>query len=210
MSFYNKIAGQKVQRIEALSDGVFAIAMTIMVFDLKDPVSNVVNSDLELLISLKKILPNLLTYLLSFMTLGIFWTGQSTQFNYVSSYNRQLNWLSLFFLLFVTLLPFSTTLLSHHINNATAVLIYWFNILAMGLLLLIHWKSAIKRNCLSFGEDNPKLVAKAISNRILIAQSLYAGAASLCFLNTYASIICIILIQLNYALGILPAGKKNT
>lgn len=97
MSRYNKIAGQRVQRIEALSDGVFSIAMTLLVFNLKDPVGGLVQSDTQLLHALYDTLPELLTYFLSFMTLGIFWTGQSTQFAYIEKYDRNLNWISLFF-----------------------------------------------------------------------------------------------------------------
>lgn len=71
---YNQIAGQKVQRIEAISDGVFAIALTLLVLDIKVPVSEAIRTEAELFASLRSLLPKFLTYFLSFMTLGIFWT----------------------------------------------------------------------------------------------------------------------------------------
>lgn len=138
MSRYNNIAGQRVQRIEALSDGVFSIAMTLLVFNLKDPVSGLVQTEAQLLKALFDTLPTLLTYFLSFMTLGIFWKGQSTQFIYVEKYDRNLNWISLFFLLFVSILPFTTGILSSHITNKVSIGIYWLNILALGVLLFVH------------------------------------------------------------------------
>eukprot|EP01136_Pigoraptor_vietnamica_P024961 Opistho-1_new@78446 len=115
MSIYNRIVGQRIARIEALSDGVFAIAMTILVFNLKDPLEHHTQSDAELLLSLKNMLPAFLSFFLSFMTLGIFWTGQSTQFHYIKTYDRNLNWITLFFLMAVSVLPFTTDVLSHHI-----------------------------------------------------------------------------------------------
>lgn len=202
MSHYNEIAGKRVQRIEALSDGVFSIAMTFLVFNLKDPVSGVVTSDKALLMALQSILPNLLAFFLSFMTLGIFWTGHSTQFNYIEKSDRNLNWISVFFLMFASLLPFTTAVLSSHITNQVSVGLYWLNILALGIMLLIHWNYAIGHNLVSLPEDAKQRVHKAINSRIYTAQSLYALGALLCFINTYLSIFVIIAIQFNYAFAI--------
>jgi uncharacterized membrane protein len=209
MSQYNNIAGQRVQRIEALSDGVFSIAMTLLVFNLKDPVSGLVQTDAELLKALYEILPTLLTYFLSFMTLGIFWTGQSTQFSYIEKYDRNLNWISLFFLLFVSILPFTTGILSSHITNKVSIGLYWLNILALGALLFVHWQYAFKNQCLVFKDGNQEKIHKAVKKRIITAQSLYALGAALCFVSTYLSIFVIILIQLNYALALFnPKSSK--
>ncbi len=211
MTIYNKIAGKRIGRIEALSDGVFAIAMTILVFDLKDPVGNVLRSDGELLTALGGMLPKFLSYFLSFMTLGIFWMGQSTQFHYMDRYDRGLNWTTLFFLMFVSLIPFSTNILSGHITSRLAILLYWFNILALGLLIFVHWHYAWKRGYISVqeGEGDKHLINIAIRKRVIIAQSLYAFGAVLCFINTYLSIAFIIAVQLNYALGLIGGSKRK-
>ncbi|WP_338876212.1 TMEM175 family protein [Spirosoma sp. SC4-14] len=209
MSTYNKISGQRIQRIEALSDGLFSIAMTILVFDLKDPVSDTLQSNTELLLSLKSLLPKLLTYFLSFMTLGIFWTGHSTQFNYIVKYDRNLSWYSLFFLLFVSIIPFTTNILSNHIANELSIGIYWFNIFALGTMLFIHWDYAYKHDYLSLHDEKKILVDQAVRSRIRTAQSLYFFCALLCFVSTYLSIACIIAIQLNYALGIVSSQTQR-
>lgn len=209
MAQYNKIAGQRIQRIEALSDGLFAIAMTLLVFDLKDPVGNVVQSNVALLVSLKSLLPKLLTYLLSFMTLGIFWMGHSTQFNYMAKYDRNLSWYSLFFLLFVSLIPFTTNILSNHITNEVSIGIYWLNIFALGIMLHIHWHYAFKHNYLALPDSERDLIDKAVRKRLITAQSLYASGALLCFISPYLSITFIIIVQLNYALGIISPKNPN-
>ncbi|HEY5347238.1 MAG TPA: TMEM175 family protein [Rhizomicrobium sp.] len=72
---YNRIAGKNLNRLEALSDGVFAVAMTLLVLDLRAPAIAAIHSEADLWAALVVLSPRLLTYLMSFMTLGIFWLG---------------------------------------------------------------------------------------------------------------------------------------
>src|SRR5438552_11024303 len=104
---YNEIAGQSVERLAALSDGIFAVAMTLLVLDLKSPALEVVHSERDLWRALVAISPRVLVYMLSFMTLGIFWIGQQTQLNHLEHSNRALSWIHLVFLFAVSLTPFS-------------------------------------------------------------------------------------------------------
>jgi uncharacterized membrane protein len=207
MSDYNRIAGQRLERTEALSDGVFSIAMTFLVFNLKVPAEGLVQSDVQLAESLKGALPNLLAFFLSFMTLGIFWTGHSTQFIYIEKSDRNLNWISIFFLMFASLLPFTTAVLSSHITNRLSIGLYWLNILAMGTLLLVHWNYAHNKQLLEM--ENADYIHGAIRRRIYTAQALYTLGALLCFISTYVSIFFIIAVQLNYALGIINHKRKD-
>jgi uncharacterized membrane protein len=206
---YNQLAGKKVQRIEAISDGVFAIALTLLVLDLKVPHSAGIKSEADLMNAFCSLTPQLLSYFLSFMTLGIFWTGQTVQFNYIEKSDRHLNWLSLFFLLFVSIIPFSTAFLSEHIEFRFALLIYWFNILSMGIVLYIHWNYAVKHGYVNLPEAERKTVAYLVNKRIIVAQSLYAASMLFCFISTYISIALIVLIQLNYALALFHRQQKN-
>src|SRR5215211_2646851 len=94
---YNAIAGQSVERLAALSDGVFAIAMTLLVLDLRVPVSTEIHAESELWRVLIALAPRLIPYLLSFMTLGIFWIGQQTQLNQFARSDRTLTWIHMGF-----------------------------------------------------------------------------------------------------------------
>ena len=199
---YNQLAGQKIQRTEAISDGVFAIALTLLVLDIRVPVSENLKTEAQLITAFFALSPKLLSYLLSFMTLGIFWTGHSAQYSYIEKSDRHLNWLSLFFLLFVSILPFTTAFLSEYIGFRFAVGLYWLNIFALGSLLLIHWNYADRHDFLNLSGEVRRQVSHAIRRRIVVAQSLYALAALVCFFNTYLSIILTILIQMNYALAL--------
>src|SRR5262245_56717852 len=131
---YNHIAGQSLERLGALSDGVFAIAMTLLVLDLRVPASEVVHHG-DLAGALAMLWPNLIAYFMSFMTLGIFWVGQQTQLNYFARSDRDLTWIHLGFLLAVSLMPFSTGLLARFIDYRLALVVYWLNILLLGAVL---------------------------------------------------------------------------
>ncbi|MGC4041399.1 MAG: TMEM175 family protein [Flavobacterium sp.] len=204
---YNQIAGQKIGRIEALSDGVFAIALTLLVLEIKVPEVHV-QSEAELWEILKELAPKFSSYFLSFMTMGIFWTGQALQLSHIEKYDRNLNWNSLFFLLFVSLLPFTTAFLGEYTHFKTAIGIYWVNIFLLGLLLLLHWKYAVRKGFVNLEGNELETVGKAVTNRIIIAQALYLFGALLCFINPYLSIGFIILVQLNYAFAIVKAKMK--
>ena len=208
---YSAIAGQSLERLAALSDGIFAVAMTLLVLDLRVPVLEAIHttqpiwaggaleSEQGLADALVQLAPRLLAYLLSFLTLGIFWLGQQTQLQYFAHSNRRLAWIHLAFLLAVTLLPFSTGLLAEYITYRLALLVYWANLLLLGLMLLASWRYAQRAGLLK--EDTTAAVHTATERRIIIYQALYAAGVTLCFVNTYLSIVFIILLQLNSALA---------
>ncbi len=205
---YNRIAGQSAERLAALSDGIFAVAMTLLVLELHVPTRDFIHIQTEgdLRRALAPLLPQLVVYLMSFVTLGIFWVGQQTQLNHLGRSDRELTWIHLAFLSAVTLMPFSTRLLNEFLSYRTALLAYWANILALGAVLYFSWGHATKAGLVK--EDIPASVPPAICRRILVGQSLYAFGALLCVFNTYWSIAFIVLVQLNYAIG-LRFGKKK-
>lgn len=198
-SLYNRVAGQSVERLAALSDGIFAVAMTLLVLDLRVPASEAIHSEHDLLRALVALAPRLIIFLMSLMTLGIFWVGQQTQLNYFARADRNLAWIHIAFLCAVCLVPFSTALLGEYIHYRIALLVYWFNILLLGLTLYWSWSYATRAALVA--EDAPQDIHPAVVRRIVIAQTLYACGAVLCFLNTYYSIAAIVLVQVNYAIA---------
>ena len=139
---YNILAGGEVGRIAALSDGLFAIAATILVLDFHTPEPADIHSEAELLRALAASAPRLLPWLLSLVTLGIFWLGQQTQLNQLERSNRDLTWLHFLFLAVITVLPFSTRLLADFLTFRTAFLVYWVNIGLLGACLYATWSYA--------------------------------------------------------------------
>jgi uncharacterized membrane protein len=194
---YNRIAGQSVERLAALSDGVFAVAMTLLVLDLRAPAAETIHAEGELRAALLKLAPRLLVYVMSFLTLGIFWIGQQTQLNHLARSTRDLTWMHLAFLFTVTLMPFSTALMAEFVEYRTALVLYWLNILLLGALLFVTWRHAVTRRLARDGL--PGDFHGAMLRRVVVAQALYAFGALLCVFSTYWSIGFIVLVQLMYA-----------
>ena len=196
---YNQIAGQSVERLAALSDGIFAVAMTLLVLDLRVPAAEAIHSGHDLRHALAGLAPQFVMYMMSFVTLGIFWVGQQTQLNFLSRSHRSLAWIHIVFLFAVTITPFSTRLLAEFIAYRTALLIYWLNILLLGGSLYLSWNCA--RDLGLVKADAPVDLPSAIQRRIVVAQSLYAFGALLCIFSTYWSIGFIVLVQLYYVIA---------
>lgn len=198
-TLYNRIANQSLERLAALSDGVFAVAFTLLVLDLHVPVAEAIHSEQDLWHALAQLGPRVLMYLMSFLTLGIFWNGQQTQLNFMKRGNRDLAWIHIAFLFAVTVLPFSTQLMAEFLLYRTALLVYWANIFLGGLTLYAGWRYAGRSQLIS--EDTSLEIRRAIRRRVVIAQVLYALGASLCFIDTRLSLAVIFLIQMNYAVA---------
>lgn len=196
---YNRIAGQSVERLAALSDGIFGVAMTLLLLELRVPARELIHSEGDLFHALFALKSQLLVYLMSFLTLGIFWVGQQTQLNHIERSERHFTWIHLAFLFCVTLMPVSTRLLIEFLTYRTALIAYWVNIFLLGAILFLSWGRATHAGIVK--SDIPAEVPAAICRRILIAQALYALGALLCLFNTFWSIAFIVLVQLNYAIA---------
>jgi uncharacterized membrane protein len=196
---YNQVAGQSVERLAALSDGIFGVAMTLLLLELRVPAKELIRSESDLRRALVMLAPQLLVYLMSFLTLGIFWVGQQTQLNHLRGSERHLTWIHLAFLFLVTLMPFSTRLLTVFITYRTALVAYWANLFLLGALLYLSWGRATRAGMVK--SDTPPKVVDAICRRIWTAQAFYAFGASLCVLHPYWSIGFIVFMQLYYAIA---------
>ena len=204
---YHRFAGSSLGRLAALSDGVFAVAMTLLVLDLKAPavpkrVQRPVwtggggGSEHALLHSLAHhVAPHLLPYGMSFLTLGIFWVGQQAQLQSFTRSTRALTWIHLTFLLAVTLMPFSTGLLAQDTTYRSSMAVYWLNLLALGMVLLASLQYADRTGLMS--EETTADMRAALKRRIVVYQGLYALAALTCLINTYLAIGLLVALQLN-------------
>lgn len=198
-TFYHEIAGQSIERLAALSDGIFAVAMTLLVLDLHVPATGNIHSERDLWQALIGIVPNVGVFAMSLLTLGLFWVGQQTLFNYCNKGDRTFTWTQIVFLFAVLTMPFSTKLLASFITYRIAFAIYWVNLLILGMLVYISWDYAAKHGLTKVG--SLKDIDTAIKRRLILAQTLYAFGALLCLINTYWSLGFILLLQLNYAIS---------
>lgn len=195
---YNELAGRRQDRIGALSDGVFAIVMTLIVLEIHVPDPGPIRSESELWAAVVALAPRFVTYLLSFLTLGIFSNGQQTQLNQLARTDRHFTWIQIAFLATVALMPFSTSLLAEFITFRLALLIYWANIAVTGAMLYVSWVYASRSGLLA---DPSRDVSRAITRRIAVAQTLYAFGAALSAIDTIWSVAFIVAVQLNFAVA---------
>ena len=198
-TFYNQIAGQSLHRLSGLVDGVFAIAMTLLVLDLVVPASETIHSESDLWAALLGLLPRLITYLMSFLTLGIFWVGQETTAQLLSRTDRHLTWITLAFLMAVALIPFSTAFLSEFIGYRVAVVVYWANLFLIGVTLFGTLYYVRRHKLLK--DDVPDHFFHALRRRIVFGQSIYAIGAAMCVFDTPWSIGVIFAAQLLFAVA---------
>lgn len=198
MSHYNLIAGRGLDRLNALSDGVFAIAMTLLILDIRPPEPAAATTDAELARVLAALAPRMLTYALSVMTLGIFWVGQQAQTSHLVRSDRHYTWLSLAFLGGASFLPFTTSVLAEYVHLRFAVFVYWLNILYLGLMLLAAWRYA---RAAELVKPDGAEKSVAIERRIIVAQGLYFAAMLLSVFDPLYAIGAIALVQLNYAVA---------
>jgi len=197
---FNEFAGTNLDRLAGISDGIFAVGMTLLVLGLSVPTLSAGASEGDLWQALLRLGPNVLVYAMSFMTLGIFWVGQGTQLNLLARSDRNYTWLQLLFLLAVTLVPFSTGLLARFPGFRLALVEYWLNIVFLGMTLLAGLQYGLRAGL--FKQSDMGEVAPLMRGRILIAQSLYAIATATCIVfPTWVSIALIFLVQLNYVIA---------
>ncbi len=191
------------QRIEAFSDGVIAIIITIMVFDLKFQDLPANYSDKEVWKVISVIIPGILAYILSFIVLAILWLNHHSLFDKIEHSDSKLIWHNIFLLFAMSLIPLPTAFLAQYPMLYQSVMIYGFimflNTLAFLLmrryveiiLKLIPYNAKIHRN-----------------NRI--SASLYLASIPLSLVSVYLSFIIFVGIPLWYFLPEKHMNKNNS
>jgi TMEM175 potassium channel family protein len=187
---YNELSGRSVERLQTLADGVFAVAMTLLVLDLRLPETEAGSSS-ELWSQVTDLAPQFAAYLLSFTMLATFWLAEHTLLERCRTSDRMFAWACLAFLFFVSTLPFSASTLASHTELPLAVGIYWANLLGLGLTL--GWQLWRVDRAQLF--DDPA-AAVLVRRRLVLAQTLYAVAALVSLASPQVSIAALALVQL--------------
>jgi uncharacterized membrane protein len=136
---------------------------------------------------------------MSFITLGIFWNAQEVQLLRFSRSDRNLTWIHIAFLATVAVTPFSTALEENFIHLRIALVVFWVNLVLLGLTLYASWRYASASGLLRSNVSQEE--KKAIEHRLVLGQVLYAIGFALCVFNTLWSIAAIVLVQLFFALA---------
>lgn len=148
-----------IERINALSDGVFAIAITLLVLNIEVP--NDIPADRvaqELPGRLAELIPDLLSYVVSFLVIGSYWMAHRSIFQDIRAVDRGLMWLNILFLMFVAFLPFPTALLDEYANDQLPVVLYAGSLAVARLPLTAIWWYATHNRRLIHGHLDARTV----------------------------------------------------
>ncbi len=181
-------SGLSTARIETLVDGVFAIVMTLLIFNIKVPELHGTDKDIasQLGQALLNLWPSYFSYVLSFLVVGIYWVGQHNQFHFIKRSDRWLIWINILFLMSVSVIPFSAALLGTYFTQQLATIIYGINLIITGLVLYLHWWYVVSRRLVD-SKVTPEVVRTA-TRRILTPPAIYVVAILASFINPWISV----------------------
>jgi len=164
-------------RLEALVDGVFAFAMTLLVVGLSVPTIPKAAATTELPVYIASMFPQFLSFLIAFFILASLWIVHHEHFHFLRSVDKVVLWLNILILIFVVLVPFSTNLSGTYSHVPIAPLIFHINMLALSCLFLVHWQYIIRRPALLTGTIHPDRVLDAVMDRVPIIIAALVGMA---------------------------------
>jgi uncharacterized membrane protein len=149
-------------RLEALSDNVFSIVMTLLIFDITVPVLHGVPSNGELLKQLTAYIPIFTSYFTSFAVLAMFWMSHNFFYSsFTTRINRTLVLLNMLYLCVLAAIPFSSRLLGQYDTLNVAVIAFGINVLAIGLVGTTVFHYAIYSDEIDISHVAPKLLTHA-------------------------------------------------
>jgi uncharacterized membrane protein len=143
-------------RLEALVDGIFAFAMTLLVTGLVIPHISKTEAEAKLAISIAAMRSELISFMVAFFVLASFWLKHNRQFHYVRRVDSGIMRITLFILACVVLMPFTTNISGDYSDVQVAVDLFHANMFSLGMFFLIHWWYLTR---------NPEITSVAISSR---------------------------------------------
>jgi len=189
-------------RVEAFSDGVFAIIITLLVLDLHVPRMDALNGE-TLAAALLQQWPTYLAYVLSFLQVGVVWANHHTMFHYIRHSDHFLLVGNLLLLLCTALLPFTTAVFAEYglagrSDMQLAAFIYSAELAVAGIFFNILWRHALRAGLTNPSADPHRL--HALTWHWMFVPMFYGIAFLLTFISPYLSVCIYILLLFYYAL----------
>jgi uncharacterized membrane protein len=186
-------------RLESLTDGVFAIIMTILVFNISVPelilLAEGEHTSERLSSRLLDLWPNVLAYIVSFVTLSVYWVAHHRIFRWIVDVDRHLIWINISFLMTIGLIPFSTALVEQYKDQQISILIYSSNAILAGVIIYSLYHYA-KGHLELIDKTVHSLIKNMSGRRILITILTYSVAISSSFIYLPISLYFFLLVLL--------------
>lgn len=197
-----------VYRLSNLIDGIFAITMTILVFNLMSPAFLAVQNDVELYDLLGQNIPNFLSFLISFVILGQLWMSNVTIVKYIKHTDHEIVWMNVMFLLFVCLIPFTANLLGHRPLSSLTQVIYGSNMLLAMLANHVVWHHTSSRSK-ALTEDGISISSKRFGHRIsFVAILAYIIGIGISLVEPFTGLVIYSIIPLPFVFGLIYHLRK--
>ena len=168
-----------MNRLHALTDGVYAIAMTLLVLELHVPDAR---TSAELVAGLAALAPNLFSFALGFAVLGTYWVGSAVNLSHLARVDRAALFLNVLQLFFISLIPFTTAIIGRYPDQAAAVILYGVHLLLLGLAQYAHWVY-ISRNPQLSHTVIDAATDRAVTRRILVGPAAWVVAILVAFIS---------------------------
>ncbi|HEY7060956.1 MAG TPA: TMEM175 family protein [Chloroflexota bacterium] len=199
--------GEGTGRVEAFSDGVFAIAITLLVLNLHVPELPPDARGEDLLAALGDDLTNLQAYVVSFLVVGLFWMTHHRVFAQIRRYDAVRVWLNLLTLLFVSVIPFPTAILGRY-GGPVALRLYDGTLAAASILLLVMWVYASGRCSLTEPGLSPNMV-RYLTLRGVVTVAIFVGSIVLSYFDDDVALLSLLLIPPAMAVLARMYGKES-
>ncbi|EKF86878.1 TMEM175 family protein [Methanobacterium formicicum] len=188
------------KRLETLVDGIFAIAMTLLVLalavpDITGPLSNAAVQN-----SLYSLIPSFYTLVMSFILLALFWSNHHRAFHKIDEMNTPLLWINVIWLLFIVLVPFSASLTGKYGEFPISHIIFNLNMLGIALFLGLNWYYATKKNFIDEKVSLRDITITIRTNVLFIVISLLALSLSF-VLPRWSALVYLLIFPLEYWIG---------
>jgi uncharacterized membrane protein len=183
------------QRFETLVDGIFAIAMTLLVLGLAVPNINGSLSNMVVQNAFSTLLPSFFVLVLSFFLLFVFWNAHHRLFNQMEIIDTNLLWINAVWLLFIILVPFSASALGHYGGYILPSVIFNLNMLGIGILNDQNKRYAIRKKFVQTVTSDLKI--HLYVNNVFILLSLLAIILSF-IITGWSTILYTLLLPMNF------------
>lgn len=188
-------------RLEAFSDGVFAIAITLLILEIHVPTVEQVEGESTLWRALLDLWPSYFGYLISFLVIGIMWINHHNIFQYFRGVDHWLLAINLMLLLCIAFIPFPTALLAEHITHPderTATVFYALVFFVTACVFNALWRYPTRRATWLLDPDADKEEIAAITRRYAFGPAIYLAAAVISWFSPAIGLIALALIALLY------------
>src|SRR3954451_22542902 len=198
-------------RLEAFSDGVFAIAITLLILEIRVPEPEALQaSGTGLTRALVALWPSYIGYLLSFVTIGIMWANHHAMFQYIGRSDRGFLLCNVFFLLCISFLPFPTAVMARYLvspgQRVAAVAFYSASLVVVALAFNLVWWYAVRGRRLLTADCTHEGV-RTITRRYSLGPVMYLLTFALAFVSVTA---CLSLHGALAILYMLPEIRRRT